>query len=201
VPVQTLFDYIEAGDSLDEFLDDFRAVTKDHAIKVLERMNSKEIEVEEYFKNALLTIELVPSTCWFSNLRTELDSKSWDIVRKQTYRQANYVCEVCGGRGKKWPVECHEIWNYDSQKHIQKLVGLIGLCPSCHEVKHIGLAGIRGRRSVAEKHLASVNGWTQEQVERYIKWAFMIWKQRSKYEWTLDLSWLEQLGIKVKPRR
>ena len=38
VPVQTLFDYLEAGDSLDEFLDDFPAVTRDHAIKVLERM-------------------------------------------------------------------------------------------------------------------------------------------------------------------
>jgi hypothetical protein len=159
------------------------------------------VEFEEYFKDAKLTIELVPSTCWFSNLRSELDSTSWDIVRRQTYKQANYVCEVCGGRGNKWPVECHEIWRYDDQNHIQKLVGLIGLCPSCHEVKHIGLAGIRGRGSIAEKHLAKVNRWVEKQVKRYIKWAFMIWKQRSECEWTLDLSWLEQLGIKVKPRR
>jgi uncharacterized protein (DUF433 family) len=38
VPVQTLFDYLEEGDSLDEFLDDFPAVTRDHAVKVLEKM-------------------------------------------------------------------------------------------------------------------------------------------------------------------
>jgi uncharacterized protein (DUF433 family) len=38
VPVQTLFDYLEEGDSLDEFLDDFPAVSRDHAIKVLEKM-------------------------------------------------------------------------------------------------------------------------------------------------------------------
>ena len=38
VPVQTLFDYLEAGDSLDEFLDDFPAVSRAHAIKVLEKM-------------------------------------------------------------------------------------------------------------------------------------------------------------------
>jgi uncharacterized protein (DUF433 family) len=38
VPVQTLFDYIEEGDSLDEFLDDFPSVTRDHAVKVLEKM-------------------------------------------------------------------------------------------------------------------------------------------------------------------
>jgi uncharacterized protein (DUF433 family) len=38
VPVQTLFDYLEGGDSLDEFLDDFPSVSREHAIKVLEKM-------------------------------------------------------------------------------------------------------------------------------------------------------------------
>lgn len=38
VPVQTLFDYIEEGDSLNEFLDDFPSVTRDHAVRVLEKM-------------------------------------------------------------------------------------------------------------------------------------------------------------------
>ena len=36
VPIQTLFDYIEGGDNLEEFLDDFPTVSKDHAIEVLE---------------------------------------------------------------------------------------------------------------------------------------------------------------------
>jgi uncharacterized protein (DUF433 family) len=36
VPVQALFDYIEAGDPLDEFLDDFPDVSREHAIAVLE---------------------------------------------------------------------------------------------------------------------------------------------------------------------
>lgn len=35
VPVQALFDYIEGGDPLDEFLDDFPGVTREHAIAVL----------------------------------------------------------------------------------------------------------------------------------------------------------------------
>jgi uncharacterized protein (DUF433 family) len=38
VPVQTLFDYLEGGDSLDEFLEDFPAVSREHAVKVLEKM-------------------------------------------------------------------------------------------------------------------------------------------------------------------
>ena len=36
VPVQALFDYIEGGDPLDEFLGDFPNVTREHAIAVLE---------------------------------------------------------------------------------------------------------------------------------------------------------------------
>jgi len=36
VPVQTLVDYLEAGDSLDEFLADFPSVSREHAIAVLE---------------------------------------------------------------------------------------------------------------------------------------------------------------------
>jgi len=36
VSVQTLIDYLEAGDSLDAFLDDFPSVSREHAIAVLE---------------------------------------------------------------------------------------------------------------------------------------------------------------------
>ncbi|HHI78555.1 MAG TPA: DUF433 domain-containing protein [Planctomycetes bacterium] len=36
VPVQTLIDYLEAGDCLDDFLADFPTVTRDQAIAVLE---------------------------------------------------------------------------------------------------------------------------------------------------------------------
>jgi uncharacterized protein (DUF433 family) len=38
VPVRTLFDYLEEGDTLDEFLEDFPAVSREHAVKVLERV-------------------------------------------------------------------------------------------------------------------------------------------------------------------
>lgn len=38
VPVQTLFDYLEEGDNLEEFIDDFPAVSREHAVKVLEKV-------------------------------------------------------------------------------------------------------------------------------------------------------------------
>jgi uncharacterized protein (DUF433 family) len=36
VPVQSLFDYIEAGDSLDRFLDQFPSVRRQQAVALLE---------------------------------------------------------------------------------------------------------------------------------------------------------------------
>ena len=36
VPVQTLLDYLEGGDMIGEFLDDFPPVSKSHTIRVLE---------------------------------------------------------------------------------------------------------------------------------------------------------------------
>ena len=38
VPVQTLFDYIEGGDRLDDFLSDFPTVSRDQALGLLARM-------------------------------------------------------------------------------------------------------------------------------------------------------------------
>ena len=36
VPVRNFFDYLEAGDSLDEFLKSFPSVTREHAVAALE---------------------------------------------------------------------------------------------------------------------------------------------------------------------
>lgn len=40
VPVQTLIDYLEAGDTLDNFLEDFPSVSREHAVAVLELAKS-----------------------------------------------------------------------------------------------------------------------------------------------------------------
>jgi len=38
VPVQTLIDYVEEGGRLDDFLEDFPTVSREHAVAVLELM-------------------------------------------------------------------------------------------------------------------------------------------------------------------
>jgi hypothetical protein len=143
----------------------------------------------------LLTIELVPKTCWYSNVRSHVSREEWDRLRHAVYRAAGNACEICGGRGSRWPLECHEVWRYDDELHVQKLERLIGLCPQCHEVKHIGLAGVRGRQGKALAHLARVNGWSQEDARLYLEACFEQWSRRSQHEWTLDISYLDRFKI------
>ena len=140
----------------------------------------------------MLTIELVPRTVWYSNLRSELSKEQWDFLRRACYRKAEYVCEICGGEGPKWPVECHEIWEFDDSQRTQTLKGLIALCPDCHSVKHIGLAGMLGKGQATRAHLARVNGWSAKQAQDCVRKAFALWEERSQHDWTLDISWIEQ---------
>lgn len=137
-----------------------------------------------------LTIELVPQSTWYNNVRSNVEAMLWEKLKKSTAEKAKHRCEICGGRGRKWPVECHEIWHYDDIEHVQKLLGLIALCPACHSVKHIGCASVQGKLPSAMRHLMRVNNWSNNEALSYIDKQFEIWKARSQYEWKLDISFL-----------
>lgn len=137
-----------------------------------------------------LTIELVPGTTWEVNLRSLLTTKAWDAIRKGVYRAANYRCEVCGGKGPKHPVECHEKWHYDDAKWVQTLVGLEALCPMCHKARHIGLAIHLGLGPAVIAHLQRVNGIGVAEAKAMVREAFAVWAKRSEHVWTVDTSWL-----------
>ena len=143
-----------------------------------------------------LTVELVPQSSWGNNLRSEanLSKAQWDKLRKKSYQKANYRCEICGGKGPKWPVECHEIWHYDDETHTQTLKGLISLCPTCHKAKHLGRTlSVESQEVQSEVilKLATVNQLNPQQTEEYIVKVFEQWQQRSQHQWDLDLTWLQ----------
>jgi hypothetical protein len=149
-------------------------------------------------KKILLSIELVPSSSWFNNVRSVVTKSQWDIIRKQVYSKAYHLCEICGGVGKKHLVEAHEIWKYDDKNLVQKLEGMISLCPDCHMVKHIGLAQVQGKSEEALNHLMKINKMTKKEAKEYITDSFMVWAMRSTKSWTLDLSGLKSFGIDPK---
>jgi uncharacterized protein (DUF433 family) len=50
VPIKNLFDYLETGDSIEVFLEDFDGVTKEQVVKVLE-MSQKLIDTSSNILN------------------------------------------------------------------------------------------------------------------------------------------------------
>ena len=139
-----------------------------------------------------LNIELVPRTVWRSNVRSNISPQEWETVKRATFAKAALQCEICSGRGVRWPVECHEVWEYQDKNHRQVLIRTQALCPDCHHVKHIGLAEKKGEGHIALRHLSVVNGWTIDEAREYRDKVFRIWHKRSQYQWALDLSWIYQ---------
>lgn len=142
-----------------------------------------------------LTVELVPQSCWYTNVRSNVTQEEWDVIRKKSYRLANYRCEICGdvgtNQGVKHAVECHEIFEYDDENNIQTLVGLVSLCPYCHKVKHPGLANIRGEYPIVLKQLMKVNGMNEDEADGYLRDAFDQWERRSEHEWELNIDYVK----------
>ena len=137
-------------------------------------------------------VELVPKTCFFTNVRSQVSKQAWDWLRKETYKQAQHRCEGCGAAGR---MEAHEIWHYDDQHSIQKRHGLVCLCNLCHMSHHLGYAEINGKLPSVKKHLAKINGWTSKEVDFFIEQVFEVWFLRSQKQWKLDLSFLDECGI------
>jgi hypothetical protein len=156
-------------------------------------------------KKPKLTIELIPKTCHFSSVRTMVTPKEWDKIRFISYEKAKHKCQICGdngiNQGYKHRVECHEIWDYDDTNKVQKLVGLISLCVICHQVKHIGRAMAIGKKKETYDQLAKVNKWTPEDIQRHIDESFELYKERSKHEWTLDISLLSSEPYEIKLKK
>ncbi|AXN57784.1 hypothetical protein KASHIRA_01290 [Serratia phage vB_SmaM-Kashira] len=149
---------------------------------------------------------LIPRTSWDQNLRSHLTKTGWDKVRRKCYAEHGYHCQICGnqgGNGKKHPVECHEDWTFEDGE--VKLVGLMCLCPPCHEFHHPGLAEMNGNVERMLRQFMKVNNITRDQAIAYMKSEFNIWRERSKQSWTLNIDYLdeymggEQVGKKKKP--
>lgn len=136
-----------------------------------------------------LNFELVPDSCWYSNLRSILSPAQWDIVRREAYSRAGGRCMICGAPAKR--LEAHEQWSYDEENHIQKLENVVAVCKSCHEVIHIGRTQLTGGEERAVEHFMKVNGCTYAEYRKALGEANVAHRRRNLVsEWKLDLSWL-----------
>jgi len=145
-----------------------------------------------------LFVDLVPSSCWFTNVRSCVDQRDWERLRRMITTRAGQRCEVCHRSqdrdAHRW-LEAHERWAYDDSNNVQALRRLICLCTDCHTATHFGLASINGKSAEASKHLCTVTGLTTNQVNQHIDAAFALWRRRSAITWELDLNILLNADI------
>ncbi len=133
-----------------------------------------------------LNFELVPDSCWYSNLRSELPKEVWDKIRKKAYARAGGKCMLCGEPTAR--LEAHEQWEYDDKNCVQKLKNVVAVCKACHEVIHIGRTQLMGREREASEHYIKVNGCTYAEYRKALGEANEIHRERSRREWQLDVS-------------
>ena len=146
-----------------------------------------------------LFIDLIPKSCWFSNVRTSVKYSDWNRLRKFVYKRVNYKCECCNFDAKEnnTSLEAHERWYYDETNKTQKLMRIIALCNLCHLSTHLGYATISGRGDEAINHLIKVRGFTNEEFLNHKKEAFDLWRQRNTIKWNLDLSLITNNNIEL----
>ena len=147
-----------------------------------------------------LFVDMVPSSCWFTNVRTCVSPQDWERLRRMITGRAGQRCEICGAgedRRLRRRLEAHERWAYDDRSGVQALRRLICLCSDCHLSTHLGYANVTGRAEQALAHLRAVTGMTEAQAWRHAEEAGDAWTARSAQLWTLDLSMLTDAGVSV----
>lgn len=143
----------------------------------------------------------IPSSCWFTNVRSCVVPRDWERLRRMITKRAGQRCEICGNAedraSRRW-LEAHERWAYDIPSRTQSLRRLICLCTDCHTVTHFGLAQVRGVGDRALAHLRQVTGLSAADADELVQATYELWHWRSARTWTLDLSALTEAGITVQ---
>lgn len=147
-------------------------------------------------------VDMVPRSCWFTNVRTCVTQQDWERLRRMITRRAGQQCEACGAtedRALQRLLEAHERWSYDDRTGVQALRRLICLCSDCHLSTHLGYANVTGRADQALAHLRTVTGMTDAEVSRHVQAAGDLWTRRSARAWALDLGMLTEAGVTLAP--
>lgn len=153
---------------------------------------------EDRFFGEGLFVDLVPAGCWFTNVRYCVHEDDWQRMAKGIRMRAGFACEACGATGVQ--IEAHERWDYLEADSVQVLKRLVCLCRDCHLATHYGYARTQGLEEHVRAHLKAVNGWDELALGAHLFEAYVTWEERSARAWELELSIIEDAGIRpVRP--
>jgi hypothetical protein len=143
-----------------------------------------------------LEIELVPKPLWGKSLASVLQRPEWEKLKAHRLREKGERCEICGHVGS---VQLHEIWEYDDERHVQRLSEFQLLCNMCHSIKHFGRTqtlAAKGKLDLKPviAHFCKVNSCGLRDLKDHWRSVYDRWKERSRHHWTQDLSLVKESG-------
>lgn len=128
-----------------------------------------------------LAMKFVPYSIKNINLHNWLTPYQWRKLCKETYSKAGGVCEICGTAFPR--LDCHEDWEYDDFRRIQRLKRLIAICTLCHRAIHYNnrLWWPEDALHMVNQHFQSVNGVDGHAMFIHEQAAAWIYKMRNGY--------------------
>jgi hypothetical protein len=135
-----------------------------------------------------LEIQPIPASSWGISLANKLDRQDWDKLRKKCYEEAGWACEICGETNLA--LHCHEVWEFDLKKKLQRLHHLECCCELCHEVHHYGRSRVVHGTEYAEKlknHWCQTNKKTKREFNIYLMEIQELNRKRADKFWTVKV--------------
>lgn len=141
-----------------------------------------------------LQFEMIPQSCWDRNARNALTREEWDLIRHKVYEKEGMNCHIC--HDFQIYLEAHEVWEFDEEHRIQKLVDIVGICNNCHKTIHYGRTSKHGGDQKAKLWFMYVNQSNEAYFRNSLHDAWERLERLNKItEWELDLSYVGQFGI------
>ena len=99
-------------------------INKDKLLEKYKEYKSLENIIGENreFNGYNLFIDLIPTTSWYNNVRSNIYNDDWIRIRKYIYERVNYKCECCGlycKYRKKYDDEYLDNNSYDKDTHYE----------------------------------------------------------------------------------
>ena len=157
------------------------------------------VEDRAFGSNPRLAVDLIPTTCWYTSVRSCVEPDDWKRISLGVKLRAGRKCELCGtpaNREQDIHLEPHERFDYVDGTQVLKR--LVCACSRCHHAIHYDLAEAIDEEQAAREHLRLTNGWDDASLDQHLRKANALWKERSGRQWELDLSIIENAGITVR---
>lgn len=152
------------------------------AAKKLAGIEEKKLELA-LFK---LAMAYVPHRIRSINLHRKLSPSRWRKLSKDCYTKAGGACEICGTTYPR--LDCHEDWEYDDFRMVQRLKRLMSICFLCHRVIHYNVSYLWSDEAHLKviDHFKEVNQCDGAAMSRHQEAAEWIYEKRIYQDWTVD---------------